>query len=112
MFRRLGNITRWPAVAVLGLAGLMAVGLAFVSVNLLSHGMANLSLIRRHGLLALREGAALQLGELAAAGLLAMLCYFGFKFCEVELSVRYRRWCEEQRAKAGPAGTLDKGDED
>ncbi len=100
MIRRLGNITRWPLLVVIVFAGVMAVGLAFASVNLFQHGMANLSLIRRHGLLALREGAALQLAELAVGGLTALFCYLGFKFSEVELSVRYRRWCDTGGGRA------------
>ena len=77
---------------VFACAGLMAVALAFASVNLFQHGMANLDFIRRHGLVAIREGALVQLALLTLSGAFALVCYLGFKFCEVELSIRFRRW--------------------
>ena len=47
--------------------------------------------IAEHGQLALREGALVQLAELAFWGLLALLTYLAFKICEVELVFRYFR---------------------
>jgi len=96
VLRRALNITRWPVAVVIVFAGAMATGLAFASVNLFQRGVANLFLIQRHGILALREGAALQLAGLVVSGLVALFCYLGFKFSEVELSIRYRRWCDRR----------------
>jgi|GEM_PF-1414772 len=90
--RRLADITRWPATLVLFAAGGLAVALAFATVSLFQEAMANLSFIRTHGLMAVREGALVQLSRLFLSGGLALLCYLGFKFCEVDLSIRYRAW--------------------
>ncbi len=94
MFRRLADLSRWPILLVFTAAGLMAVGLAYSTLNLFQQGMANLDLIGRHGWLALREGAALQFLGIVGAGFLALVFYFGFKLCEGEISARYRRWAK------------------
>ena len=86
------NVTRWPALAVIVLAGLSAVAFAFISVNLFALAMANLGFIQRHGAVALREGALVQLLQLAGTGVLALTCYLAFKICEAELVFRYFRW--------------------
>lgn len=96
------NLTRWPALAVIGLAGLSAVALAFISVNLFAIAMANLDFIQRHGLVALREGALVQLLQLTGTGLVALTCYLVFKICEAELVFRYFRWAG--RVEAGMTG--------
>lgn len=96
------NVTRWPALAVIVLAGLSAVAFAFISVNLFALAMANLGFIQRHGAVALREGALVQLLQLAGTGVLALTCYLAFKICEAELVFRYFRWAG--RVEAGMTG--------
>ena len=86
------NLARWPGLLVFALAGLAAVGFAFVTVNLFAMAMANISFIERHGWLAIREGALIQLLELGAWGALALISYLVFKACEVELVFRYFQW--------------------
>lgn len=92
MLQRILDITKWHWIIVFAGAGLCAIGLAFSTVNLFQHTMANLAFIRLFGLLAIQEGALIQLGELIVTGGVALVCYLGFKFCEVELSIRFRRW--------------------
>ena len=96
------NITRWPGLLVFVLAGLSAVALTFASVNLLSQTMANFAFIQRHGLVAIREGALLQLAQLSFWGAIALVAYLVFKACEVELMFRYFQWAG--RVKAGDEG--------
>lgn len=86
------DVTRWPGLLVFALAGLSAAGLAFVTVNLFSQAMANVAFIEEFGLVALREGALLQLGQLTLWGCLSLLLYLTFKACEVELVFRYFNW--------------------
>lgn len=107
MIRALFDLSRWPVLLVLIAAGLFAVGFAFASVNLFQYGMANLSFVRSYGLEAIREGAFLQLAQLAGSGTIALFCYLGFKFCEVELSVRYRRWVDGPNAKHHTSNETD-----
>ena len=86
------DVTRWPAVLLFAGAGLAAVALAFVTVNLFAETMAAFAFVGRHGAEALAVGAARQLVELAGWGALALCAYLGFKVCEVELVFRYFRW--------------------
>ena len=96
------NLTRWPGLLVFALAGLAAVGLAFVSVNLFAEAMANIDFIQRHGRTALQTGALVQMAELILWGSLALVQYLIFKLCEVELVFRYFRWAG--RVGSGSAG--------
>ena len=89
---RLLNLVGWPAILVFALGGGAAVGFAFVTVNLFAETMASVDFVERHGLMALREGALVQLTELAAWGALALVLYLVFKACEVELVFRYFQW--------------------
>lgn len=91
------NITRWPGALVFVLGGLAAVVFAFVSVNLVSHGMANRDFIREHGWLAIQNGALLQIVELTLYGSIALLCWLIFKICEQELSARYFAWARARQ---------------
>lgn len=97
MIRALFDLSRWPALLVLFAAGLFVVGFSFASINLFEYGMANLRFVKSYGLEAIREGAFLQMAQLGGAGAIALLCYLGFKFCEVDLSIRYRRWIDASK---------------
>ena len=97
---RLFCLTRWPLAALLALAGLAAVALAFLTVNLFGRAMANLSFLQRHGVVAVEEGALIQLAGLVVWGLAALIAYLLFKACEVEIIFRYFHW----------ARNLDDGD--
>ncbi len=68
-----------------------SLGLAFLSYNLFSLAMANLGFLQKYGLMAVAEGGLLQLMQIGAKGLLALLCYLGFKGAETELIARWRR---------------------
>lgn len=89
------NLARWPVVLVFALGGGAAVAFAFVTVNLFSETMASLAFVERHGWLALREGALVQLAILSAWGALALMLYLLFKACEVELVFRYFQWARD-----------------
>lgn len=91
-FALLFDLSIWPALLVMVLAGVAATVLAFATINLFTESMANIAFIRQHGWVAFEVGAARQIGELALAGGIALIAYLVFKFCETELSVRYRDW--------------------
>ncbi|HEY1393791.1 MAG TPA: hypothetical protein VFV25_10465 [Methylibium sp.] len=79
------RLTHWlrrkPWALLLGL-GLCLLGFGVVSLNLFFSLSANLTLIREHGWMALRDGAARQLFELLGQGVLATLFYAGLKVFE------------------------------
>ena len=90
--KRLFQISRYPGIAVFAIAGLSLVLAAFATVNLLNLSMANLAFIRKHGWLAIKQGALVQLLELLVLGSAALACFVLFKICETELVMRYRNW--------------------
>ena len=49
MFKRLMSLSRYPALIVFILAGLFAVGFAFLATNLFQVAHANLAFLREHG---------------------------------------------------------------
>jgi hypothetical protein len=89
---RLLNITRWPSPLIFLAAGLSALALAFLTVNLFTQAMANIAFIERHGREALAEGALVQSAQLAGWGALALVALLVFRACEVELVFRYFLW--------------------
>lgn len=99
MVARFLDVTKWPAALVLLVAGLLAAALAFLSFNLFNFAMANAAFLARYGWVAVMEGALWQLAGLTVNGVLALLCYLGFKICEVELTQRYRLWTINRRSK-------------
>jgi hypothetical protein len=86
------NLRRYPLVLLFALAGLFAVAVALLSVDLVRLTVANFDYLGRTGLMGIREGGFLQLIELAAKGALALAGYFGFKLCEAEATRRYHVW--------------------
>jgi hypothetical protein len=90
--KRLFCISTYPGIVVFALAGVFVVIFAFTSYNLLHFGMANLHFLQKHGLTAIAEGGLLQLLEILLYGAIALLAFIGFKLCESELVIRYRRW--------------------
>lgn len=96
------------------LAGASAVSFAFITVNLFAQAMANLDFIQRHGLVAIQEGALLQLGQLTFWGILALINFLVFKACEVELLYRYHDWSDRRRKMREQKSSDDKpkGDKD
>ena len=64
------------------LMGVSFVLFGLASLNLIQLLMANFDFLARHGLVAVREGALLQLLELVASGYGAAVCYLVFKLCE------------------------------
>jgi hypothetical protein len=86
------KITRWPSILVFLLAGCVAIILAFVTANLFSYAMANVEFVRDFGFEALKNGAVVQIVELAFWGVLAMCCWYIFKVCEHILEDRYIAW--------------------
>jgi hypothetical protein len=87
------DLGRWPAILVFALAG----ATRSILCNLFAQAMANVDFIRRHGLMAIEEGALVQLGGLVGWGLLALVTFLAFKACEVELLFRYHAWAERRR---------------
>jgi hypothetical protein len=81
----------WHSLFIFFMMGVFGLALAWFSLNLIEFVMGNFRLIARYGLLALREGAALQAIELITAGYLAIFFYLAFKACEVELMTRLRQ---------------------
>jgi len=72
----------WLTFAVLGLSFLAgAVG----TLNLVTLLIANLSLLRDHGLAAVMDGGLQQLFELTFQGLISCMAYVVFKTCEHRL---------------------------
>ncbi|MGO9390937.1 hypothetical protein [Rhodoblastus sp.] len=55
---------------------------AAASFNLFMTLSANFRFLSEHGLMAVMEGALIQLGELLANGYFALAMYIGFKACE------------------------------
>ena len=92
MFKRLMSLSRYPALIVFILAGLFAVGFAFLATNLFQVAHANLAFLREHGWLAVMEGGLRQLFWITVNGTLALICFLGFKLCESDLIRRYWRW--------------------
>jgi len=79
--RVIRHLARSPLSALL-LMTLCFLFFGYFSINLFFLFEANIDLIRRHGFLALKEGAALQFVMLLGSGLASVLCYSGWKVCE------------------------------
>lgn len=90
------NLRRYPLALVFLVAGVFAVVLALLSVDLVRMTTANLDYLRRTGVMGIMDGGLLQLVELTAKGTGGMMCFFGFKLCEAEVSRRYRNWLDRQ----------------
>ena len=73
----------WLTFIVLGLSFLVG---ALATLNLVTLLSANLGLLREHGLMALMDGALVQLIELLAQGFVGSIAYVVFKTCEHRLS--------------------------
>ena len=86
------KLNRYPVVVILLIGGGLIVGFAFATFNLFEMSMANLRFLRQFGWVAVMEGGLVQLAEIIACAIAALLCYIGFKLCEAELVQRYRRW--------------------
>ena len=82
-FQRVVLSRLWLTFIVLGMSFLVGALGTFNLVNLLS---ANLRLLRDYGLMALMDGAFLQLVELLAQGFVSCIAYVVFKTCEHRLS--------------------------
>lgn len=95
--RRILDLTRYPAIVVFLLAGLLTLSFAFASYNLFMEASANLHFLRTYGLRAVMEGGLVQLAMLGLYGLLALFCYIVFKICERDLVERYRSWIGRPR---------------
>lgn len=83
LFRRVVLSRLWLTFIVLGMSFLVG---ALGTLNLVSLLSANLQLLRDYGLMALMDGAFVQLVELVGQGLLSCVAYVIFKTCEHRLS--------------------------
>lgn len=83
LFQRVVLSRLWLTFIVLGMSFLVG---ALGTLNLVSFLSANLQLLRDHGLMALMDGAFLQLAELVAQGYVSCVAYVVFKTCEHRLS--------------------------
>ena len=86
------RLNRYPALAILLIAGVLAIVFAYATVNLLQMAIANLRFLREFGAMAVMEGALWQLASIVASAFVALISYMGFKICESELVARYRAW--------------------
>ena len=86
------KLRNYHFLIVLLFAGLLAVTLAYATLNLFLISMANFRFLREFGWVAVMEGGLLQLGEIALTGMVALISYIGFKICETELVHRYHDW--------------------
>ncbi|MCE5974836.1 hypothetical protein LZA78_15210 [Sinirhodobacter sp. WL0062] len=93
------NITRWPVALLFAGAGGAATLLSFASFNLFTMAMANFDLIGRAGLIAVQDGALLQLAEIVLFGAVSLGGWMIFKIFESELIHRYRAWAERTNPK-------------
>ncbi len=72
-------------IATFILMGVFSALGAMASYNLFMVLAANFRLLSQHGLMAVMEGALMQLGELLLNGYFALAMYIGFKACERSL---------------------------
>ncbi|MFG5384216.1 hypothetical protein [Yoonia sp. R2-816] len=79
------RLNRYHFTFVLLLAGLFVIGFAFASLNLFQMSMANLRFLRQFGWVVVMESGLIQLAEIIACAIAALLCCIGFKLCEAEL---------------------------
>jgi hypothetical protein len=86
------RLNRYPAVIVLLFAGVLTVIFAYATLNLFQTSMANIRFLREFGVMAVMEGALLQLFQILFSATVAMVSYIGFKICESELVHRYHAW--------------------
>lgn len=86
------RMNRYPALAILLIAGVLAIIFAFATVNLLQLAIANIRFLREFGIVAVMEGALWQLAGITISAFVALISYMGFKICESELVARYRAW--------------------
>lgn len=86
------KLNRYPAIAVLFLAGALTVMFAYATLNLFQMSMANIRFLREFGWIAVMEGGLVQLGQIVIGAIVSMLSYIGFKICESELVHRYHNW--------------------
>ncbi len=89
------SLSKYHAAFIFLLAGAFAALFAWSSFNLFQTGMANVSLLRRYGWMAIMDGGAIQLLTLVIYGYLSLAFFIAFKACEVELVYRWRSWQEK-----------------
>jgi hypothetical protein len=83
-------LSEYHWAALLGLLGLCAAVVAWISFGLINLAMANFDFVTRYGVLALREGGLLQMVEIGAKASVALGAYILFKAIETELIERWR----------------------
>jgi hypothetical protein len=82
MRRILQKIITWHWLTTLLLMGAFSLLGAMASYNLFVMFAANFQFLHEHGVMAVMEGALLQLGDLLGSGFFGLLMYLGFKACE------------------------------
>lgn len=90
--KRLLDISLYPSLFVFALAGVALAVVAYATFNLVDLSMANLSFLRRHGLVAVTSGGLVQFLEILLTATVALAFFLLYKICESELVIRYRRW--------------------
>jgi hypothetical protein len=76
------NVLNYHWLTTFLLMGVFSLLGAAASVNIFVMLDANFRFLSEHGLMAVMEGALVQLGQLVATGLFALAMYLGFKACE------------------------------
>lgn len=82
MFKPLARLLAFHWTLTLALMGVFAALATWGSLEIFRLLRANLAFIAAHGVVALMEGAAMQLLELAAWGYASLIAYVLFKACE------------------------------
>ena len=82
MFAAINRLLAFHWLVTLALMGVFAAVATYGSVEIFQMLRANAAFISAHGLVALMEGAALQLVELIAWGYASLVAYVLFKACE------------------------------
>jgi hypothetical protein len=90
-----GRLRRWtlpasyPTAVLLLLFGMVGALLAWLSVDLLTQAMSNLSFLQRHGAAAVAEGGLWQTTALLSKAAGVLMLYLGFRGIESELLFRW-----------------------
>jgi hypothetical protein len=85
MFRLIKAVLTLHWLLTLALMGLFALAFGLSSLNIFEVIQANFGVISEHGLMALMDGAALQLVEIIVSGYIAVISYVLLKACEYAL---------------------------
>lgn len=88
--RRWFVLSSYHWLVLLVVLALSAALVAWISFGLINVAMANFDFLKRHGLMAVREGGLWQAVQIGTRASVALLFYLLFKAVETELIQRWR----------------------